>query len=65
VGIYKPMMEVYGSRKDKVMGGIRDLCVGFDEEVKVDDRLLESHYKTHLSDWITFLRTPRTFIEGI
>jgi hypothetical protein len=33
--IYSRMMEVYRSRKDKVMGGIRDLCVGLDEEVRL------------------------------
>jgi hypothetical protein len=44
------------------MGGIRDLCVGFDEEDKVD-RLRESHCKPLLSVWITILRIPRTFIE--
>ncbi len=31
---YNRMMEVYRSRKAKVVGGIRDLCFGFDEEVK-------------------------------
>lgn len=29
--IYNRMMEVYRSGKDKVVGGIRDLCFGFDE----------------------------------
>lgn len=33
--IYNRMMEVYRSRKYKVVGGVRGLCFGFDEEVKL------------------------------